>query len=96
VGGFPSPPVGLSEHDAQQSGDHVLSRSALPSAWQEAMVHSVISSPSVSLSHSPGGKSLHRSVSPSTPRGTGAFLGGRYSQAEVLAFGGVPAAGIRS
>jgi hypothetical protein len=96
VGGFPISPEGLSEHDAQQTVDHVSSRSASPSAWQEAMVHSVISSPSVSMSHSPGGKSLNRSSSPSTPRGTGAFLGGRYSQAEVLAFGGVPAAGIRS
>jgi hypothetical protein len=44
---------------------------------------------------SPGG-SARRSLSPSSSRGTGAFLGGRYSQAEVLAFGGVPAAGIRS
>jgi hypothetical protein len=30
------------------------------------------------------------------PRGTGAFLGSRYSQAEVAAFGGVNVAGIRS
>jgi hypothetical protein len=61
---------------------------------QEATVHSVSRSAS-SLPCSPGGVT-RRSLSPRTPTGTGVFLGGRYSQADVAAFGGVPIAGIRS
>jgi hypothetical protein len=47
------------------------------------------------LPGTPGG-GARCSLSPSSLPGTGVFLGGRLSQAEVVAFGGVPIGGIRS
>jgi LSD1 subclass zinc finger protein len=85
----------VSAHEIQFSIDLSPSRLGSPIARQEAMVHSVCSSPTASLSYSPGGWSVRCSVYPSSLRGTGAFLEGQYSQAEVLAFGGVPTASIR-
>jgi hypothetical protein len=50
-----------------------------------------------SLPCTPGGSACRSPTSsPHTPLGTGVFLGGRYSQEDVIAFGGVPLGGIRS
>jgi hypothetical protein len=42
---------------------------------------------------SPGG-GAHRSLSPASTHGTGVFLGGRYSQEQLQAFGGIPVEGV--
>jgi hypothetical protein len=82
---------------SESGHDEVLpTEGSLLVAWQEAKVQSANSSPRVSLPSSPQQRTVSGNGSPFTPRGTGDFLGGRYSQAEVLAFGGIPTAGIRS
>jgi hypothetical protein len=94
-------------HEAGSLGGFSSAPEDSPRERQEAISLPVSLSPDSGLPCSPGGITchsvsllpdslLHCSLSPSSSRGTGAFLGGRYSQAEVLAFGCVPAAGIRS